>query len=157
MEIVIDYELAPARHERGGRLAEASEMDLRYDFFLGDLVFRIDSLDVTTRWGWVPLIDAAMCLECVVNELSAGKQESIFEFTESEQTILFVVDETRRVCVTATYVSGQACVSLDVLRGAVESFTTRVFESAFRRYPELRRNRSLARRAGSDFFHGSNP
>ena len=63
MAIVIEYELAPVRHERGGRLAEASEMDLRYDFFLGDLVFRIDSLDLTTRWGWVPLVDAAMCLE----------------------------------------------------------------------------------------------
>ena len=62
------------------------EWVLRYECFLGDVTFKIDNVDFSTHWGWVPVLDFALGLSSALDGLESGKS-GIFEFTESEAFI----------------------------------------------------------------------
>src|SRR5688500_9690897 len=88
MTITLGYSL---RHEPAPSvdLAGANEQTLHYDLFLGDIVFRVNEIDMSADWGWIPIIDFARCLYHIAKELESGCQDS-FEFTESEHRIEFI-------------------------------------------------------------------
>jgi hypothetical protein len=143
--VTLDYRLVPQANDVADRaLDSASEDDIRYRLFLGDVVFRVGEADFSAIWGWVPVLDFAMGLEHVVRDLLRGHKEAEFEFTESDSTIRFERDEGD-VFVSATYAPRRAVVTLETLAGAVRTFRTQVLNDLLMAHPTLRLNATVRR------------
>ena len=141
--ITLDYRLSPLPGDRADReLVSASESELRYSLFLGDVVFRVDDADFSANWGWVPVLDFALGLEHAVRELLQGKEEAEFEFTESDSAIRFQRDEGD-VFVSASYAPQRAVVNLEDLVKAVRVFRKRVVDDLSLIHPQLRMNSTM--------------
>jgi hypothetical protein len=141
--ITLDYRLSPLPGDRADRdLAAATEGELRYSLFTGDVVFRIDDADFSANWGWVPVLDFALGLEFVTLELWRGEEEAEFDFTESESTIRFRRDG-RDVFISASYAPHRAVTHLDDLIGAVRAFRKRVVDDLSSIHPQLRVNSAM--------------
>jgi hypothetical protein len=121
------------------------------EHFIGDLKFRVDDLDLSANWGWIPLLDAAIGLRQVVEELDRGSGQAAFDFTENDSEIRFAREsDSQTICVSSTYTDGQGYVPLNELRAVVRTFDRSVFDEALAWFPELRLNSHfLTLRAGS--------
>lgn len=146
MAIELDFSLSPSWNSRAREVdfSTADEGVLRYEAFLGDVGVRIDAVDFSTNWGWVPILDFAMGLETAIADLEGGEQRSVFEFTESDDAIRFV-REGDLVCVSTTYRKGQPRLPFEELRAAVSAFATRVRDRVCGEWPELKRNKTIER------------
>lgn len=142
--IVLDYELSPAWNRKTGEvdLRGADEMTLRYDCFLGDVVLVVGELDLSARWGWVPVLDFALGLRSVAGDLAAAG-EQVFEFTESDATIEFR-RKGAAVEISSSYVDGAAEVAHVDFSLQAEQFLARVVEELGRAHPELADNAFFA-------------
>jgi hypothetical protein len=137
--IDLDFTISPSRKQEAAEWCMASEGDLRYDAVLGSVIFRIDSVDLSARWGWIPLLDFALCLQQVALHLGSDESEAKFEFTESSDVIRFA--RTGSVIhVSCTYAVGVADVPLDAFRTAVVSFAHRLVCASEQAFPSLRRS-----------------
>ncbi len=135
----LDYALSPSWNTSSVALDAAEEWVLRYDCFLGDVIFCIYEVDLSARWGWVPVLDFALGLGAIVDALESGASEALFEFTESDDTIAFRrVDDV--VEIQASYVAGAARASYPDLRAAANQFLARVLADLIHSYPDLRQN-----------------
>lgn len=145
--IQLDYQIGTdwARNLSEADLETADESVLRYDAFLGDVIFRADGADFSARWGWIPVLDFAISLQAIVETLAtaSGNHSEKFEFTESEAHIAFIRDE-ENVELRADYASETAVVSYVELRAAVESFLRRVVDELVDAYPALSSNPNMA-------------
>jgi hypothetical protein len=144
--IKLDYALSPSWNEKTGSVAleTAEEWVLRYDCFLGDVIFLVYEVDLSARWGWVPILDFALGLDSIVGSLGREDAEAeVFEFTESDATIAFRRDG-EVVEIEASYVPGAARVAHEDLRTAVKRFVVRVLGDFARDHPELARNPFVA-------------
>lgn len=123
----------------------AEEIALRYDYFLGDVIFIAQGIDLSARWGWIPVLDFALGLEYVVDHLrgegAAGPH--LFEFTESDATISFERDHDL-VNIAASYSSQSAQVAYSDLRNASTSFLTQMIDDLVEGYPGLSENPLIA-------------
>nr|WP_104821036.1 hypothetical protein [Kitasatospora sp. MMS16-BH015] len=54
----------------------ASVRSLRYDLFCGDIWLEADGVDLSTGWGWVPVLDFAWALCDTVEQLDLDPQGS---------------------------------------------------------------------------------
>lgn len=71
---------------------------LRHDLFCGDVFLEADGRDLSTRWGWVPVLDFGWALCDVVERLdqdpagsrAARPQHAELDFTESTDALRFV-------------------------------------------------------------------
>lgn len=137
----LDYSLSLSWNEPdASSLEDANELVLRYDCFLGDVIFLVSEIDMSARWGWVPVLDFALGLDAVVKALAPGEDnEAVFEFTESDATIrLRRVGEA--VEIEASYAPGSARVRYDDLRAIAKRFLARVVQDLLWQRPELHRN-----------------
>jgi hypothetical protein len=124
-------------------LKEVDESTLHYNLFLGDVTFRVDEADMSALWGWIPIVDFAVCLDRIANELVPNKSQS-FEFTESEDRIDFtLLDAT--VDIRTTYAAPQANVSAEELRQATRDFLRRVLDDLTAKYATLAQNAYIRR------------
>ena len=139
--IELDYVISPSWNKRTGSVAleTADGWVLRYDCFLGDVIFLVHEFDLSARWGWVPILDFALGLDAVVGSLREDAKTEVFEFTESDATIAFRRDH-EAVEIEASYVTGMARVAYEDLRTAVRQFAVRVLDDFAREHPELTRN-----------------
>jgi hypothetical protein len=115
--VKLDYQISPSWNEKAGAidLSRADESTLLYNAFLGDVVFSVEGVDFSARWGWVPILDFARSFFLVFNEL-ASEPQFTYEFTESDAAInLKKVDG--EVIVSATYAAGMAKVSYEAFDG----------------------------------------
>lgn len=138
----LDYRLRASADAAG--LAAADETTLRYEAFLGDLVIRGGGADLSAPWGWVPVLDFALCLLDIVGRLRDGDGEAAFEFTESDDLIRFrrVSDEVE---VSSTYSAGSfTCPTPEFVRSAA-GFCARLARELQESYPALRDNDVFAR------------
>ncbi|MEU9131593.1 hypothetical protein AB0D08_26375 [Kitasatospora sp. NPDC048540] len=55
---------------------DASVRSLRYDLFCGDVYLDLDGDELSTAWGWVPVLDFAWALCDIVEQLDADPQGS---------------------------------------------------------------------------------
>src|ERR1700722_2040060 len=85
----LDYRISEDWDENSTDLAAADETDLRYYAATGDIILRDDQVDLSARWGWIPLVDFALALREIANALSVTDGNRVFEFTESDATIQF--------------------------------------------------------------------
>lgn len=88
--ICLDYRLSSPWPGQIGAidLSVASETTLRYDCFLGDVIFVVNGIDFSARWDWVPVLDFALALHAIAAALEDGGRDT-FEFTESDASIDF--------------------------------------------------------------------
>jgi hypothetical protein len=141
--ITLDYKLSSPPGDRTDReLVSASESELRYSLFLGDVVFRVGDADFSANWGWVPVLDFALGLEHAARELLQGKEEAEFEFTESDSAIRFQRDDGD-VFISASYAPHRTVANLEDLVKAVRAFRKRVVDDLSLIHPQLRMNSTM--------------
>jgi hypothetical protein len=135
--ITLDYELSEDWNRRAAEidLRSADEVTLRYDYFLGDVVFVVDRADFSARWGWVPVLDFALGLRAIAGGLVSEAEES-FEFTESDAAIEFR-REGETVKIEAGYASAAAEVRHLEFTLHAERFVERVVADLSSRYTGL--------------------
>ena len=136
--VTLCYELSPEwnRDQPGLDLSLAGEVALRYDLFLGDVVFTIDGADLSARWGWVPVLDFALSLRFALRSLERDGTASL-EFTESDERIL-IERSGDALRLTATYAPfAAATVARAELEEAADRFLERLVDDLCARHPEL--------------------
>ncbi|MEU6174966.1 hypothetical protein ABZ832_24030 [Streptantibioticus parmotrematis] len=98
----------------------ADVRSLRHDLFCGDVYLAEDERELSTAWGWVPVLDFAWALCDIVEQLdrdpmgsrAARPQRAELDFTQSTERLRFV----RRfgwVDVTADWVEDEPPLSLN--------------------------------------------
>ncbi|WP_156253640.1 hypothetical protein [Pseudactinotalea terrae] len=128
--------------------ATVTQMELHYDYFLGDFTFRVGETDFsTTGWEWVPQLDFALALRTIAAALTPGGGEETFEFTENGDVIRFrrVGD---RVEISASYVNDTASVPHDELLAAAEAFLDKLALELLDAHPGLGQNEYFRKAVG---------
>lgn len=124
-----------------GKLATASEEELRYYLFQGGFTLIVDECDLSANWGWVPILDFSSCLYWCAKDIATGK-EAVFEFTESDEKIYFEKSGPT-VRVSSDYAECEGQVGYEEFLRAADDFSQRVILQLSQTYPELRRNEEL--------------
>ncbi|MCV0336047.1 hypothetical protein [Microbacterium sp.] len=57
--IVFDFEILREADLDNVIWREIGGAPFCYSYFLGDIVFKVDDVDLSVRWGWVPVFDFA--------------------------------------------------------------------------------------------------
>lgn len=140
--VKLDYIIDKIGLRDGEDFLSAPQEHLHYYFFLGDVTFIVDGVDFSARWGWVPILDFAVTLSEVISEL-AENPYGLFEFTESGDTIDFLLDDDR-VKVSCTYVNEIAIVDYSILREQARSFAVRVLMELGDAHPLLKKNQHFS-------------
>ncbi|WP_370153197.1 hypothetical protein [Streptacidiphilus sp. EB129] len=77
--------------------SSAGTRALRHDLFCGDVFLAVDGRELSTAWGWVPVLDFAWALCDIVEQLdrdpaggrSSRLQTAALDFTESADLLRF--------------------------------------------------------------------
>lgn len=120
------------------RCDDASEGQLLYEMFLGDLVLRVGDADFSAPWGWVPILDVARQLMRAVRQLPATRRVEV-DFTESE-AILALELEDGWVSISSTYSPAHATVRMHDFDIAVHRFVAHAIDEFEMRCPGLKNN-----------------
>jgi hypothetical protein len=135
----LDYRLSEDWDENSTDLMSADETDLRFYAAIGDIVLRNDQVDLSARWGWIPLIDFALALRKIAEALAAGDGGETFEFTESDATLQF----DRRgaeITVHGSYAVGEITLPFVAFSDRTAEFARRLDAELSAKRPELRLN-----------------
>ena len=124
-------------------LSTASEADPRYETMLGDVEIRTDKVDLSARWGWVPLIDFTVGLVSLLRQLPQTKQAT-FDFTESGAELRFYLLDGI-VEMRTNYADGIIRIDYDRLLAAACSFAASTFDTLTTEAPSLRKNPTFRR------------
>ena len=125
-------------------LATADESALRYDILLGDLMFQVNGVDLSARWGWIPLLDLAYCLKDMSDQILTGEPGSAFEFTESDAW-LRLARRGAAIEISASYVPEKATANSRDLCGLLTSSAQDFFTRVAAQNPGLASNPSFQR------------
>lgn len=124
-----------------------TQMDLHYDYFLGDFTFRVGQADFsTTGWEWVPQFDFALALRSIAAALTPGGEET-FEFTENGDVIRFHRADDQ-VEISASYVDDTASVPHDELLAAADAFLDELALKLLDAHPGLGQNEYFRKAVG---------
>jgi hypothetical protein len=115
---------------------ESNEVDLRFRLALGDLILTTPQADFSTRWGWVPLIDFAVSVQEIIDDLRRGVHQARFEFTESEATLTFSRNEDELV-ITASYAPGRIEIPLTSFAERLRQFKNDLRADLVKAHPVL--------------------
>jgi hypothetical protein len=135
----LDYRLSEDWDENSTDLMSADETNLRFYAAIGDIVLRNDQVDLSARWGWIPLIDFALALREVAEALAAGDGSETFEFTESDATLQF----DRRgaeITVRGSYAVGEITLPFVTFSDRTADFARGLDAELSAKRPELRLN-----------------
>ncbi|MEO0508981.1 MAG: hypothetical protein AAF065_03855 [Verrucomicrobiota bacterium] len=137
----LDYLLSEEWNSKvkGLDLSTADESALRYDAFMGDIIFQIGDADFSLDWGWIPILDFAACLVNISDEILRGSEYEAFDFTESDAEIIFKCAEGN-VIVSATYTDVKASINISDLAELTHTFFRKVKEELTLNYPEIGKN-----------------
>jgi hypothetical protein len=142
-DIRIGYVLDSSSRPDPSEFTVADEVALRYRWFLGDVILEVGDMDASARWGWVPILDFALSLRTIAEDLRAGGGERTFEFTESEASIRFAASGDALV-IDPSYVEGVAGVPLADFALATVSLLSSLLNDLVARYRPLSRNEFIA-------------
>ncbi len=138
--VLPDYKLSDDATDIDLRTAEVSS--LRYHCFLGDIVLRIDDVDLSTHWGWVPILDFAVALHAIAHAIDT-EPHGVFKFTESDATHR-VRSPWRRRQGAGELRAGIAEVPYAEFVEAADAFLGRVVGDLTSAHPELAENPFVA-------------
>lgn len=134
----IDYQLRSGSH--AADLATADDMEMRYDAFLGDLFIRDAETNLSAPWGWIPILDFALCIVAILRQLLTQSGRAVYEFTESEEILKFH-RVANHIQISSTYSSEVITCSLDEFVEAVIDFCSRLGRELGTEHPTLSENR----------------
>jgi hypothetical protein len=135
----LDYRLSEDWDENTTDLMSEDETDLRFYTATGDIVLRNDQVDLSARWGWIPLIDFALALRKIAEALAAGDGSETFEFTESDAILQF----DRRgaeIIVHGSYAVGEITLPFVAFSDRTADFARGLDTELSTKRPELRLN-----------------
>ena len=135
----LDYRLSEDWEENSSDLAAADETELRYYAATGDIIIRNDQVDMSARWGWIPLIDFALALRKIAAILTVEEGRESFEFTESDATLRFD-RHGHGMTITGSYAAGEITVSFTVFADQAKDFARRLDAELVAKRPELKLN-----------------
>jgi hypothetical protein len=144
--LALDYDLSPSWKRQWAErdLRHASESELRYECFLGDVTFVADGVDFSARWGWVPVLDFAVGLRSLASEL-VELREASFEFTESDAAV-HCERTDHDVTIDANYAPGRAHLRFTELQVETRRFELRVIAELAADNPTLAQNAFITTR-----------
>lgn len=117
----------------------ADEEDFRYRVALGDLILEIGPTNFSTNWGWIPLVDLAVCFRHIAKKLQHPGRTETFEFTESESWLRFSREEGE-VLITSSYSTGTARAEYTRFVQAIERLNKQLRADLLQLNPELPKN-----------------
>jgi len=121
-------------------LEGADETMLRYNAFLGDIKLRVDGIELGTDFGWVPIVDFAVCLKQIVVNLGVSETgEALFDFTESDAAIRFE-RKGQYVEIGPNYTTASGKVLFGDFVAAVKAFVAHLRADVINRFPSLGSN-----------------
>jgi hypothetical protein len=135
----LDYRLSEDWDENSVDLAVAEETDLRYYAATGDIILREDQVDLSARWGWIPLVDFALALREIVGTLEGSEESKTFEFTESDATLQFD-RKGQEMTIIGSYATGEIKVSFNAFKEQTRNFSRRLDAELLAKRPELSLN-----------------
>lgn len=102
--IIVDYSVSPSSLAtlKGSDVLRLTEDDLHYNYLLGSIEFIVEEKDFSARWNWIPIIDFAIDVIEILNNLPIQKKD-IFYFTESDAKIEFAMLSEDRVAISSNY------------------------------------------------------
>jgi hypothetical protein len=140
--VVKGYPGSERRVEDDTDLERAYAPDLLQGAFMGDAILRIDDVDLSTRFGWVSLIDWCVRLSVALTDLRRDGKATI-GFAESDDAI-----SLRRhldvVLLAASYQPGIALAPCRDFEAAVHEFIDARLNWIAREHPEAMRNPAMA-------------
>ena len=84
----IEYEIVTASFDN---IEAMTDEQLRYDFLLGNIIFKSKDMVIDMAWRWIPLLDFSISLLEICKSLSNKViANDYFEFTESADRIEFL-------------------------------------------------------------------
>lgn len=99
-----------------------TDIDLRYNFLLGDVYLSTESAKIDMDWEWIPLLDFAYSLSLITDSLKENDiSKEFFEFTESAETIEFLKHGSQ-VKVIPSFSSTVLVISFEAFKKAVKDF-----------------------------------
>jgi hypothetical protein len=140
MNLELDYTIHLENLTEPGKepVENASDMDLRYYYFPGNITLRQGKVDLSAKWGWIPIFDFALALKDICKSLQTTGEE-VFEFTESDATLSFRYDQGK-VLIAASYANGEITVNYAEFEDQVGKFYSRLVNDMLLRSPGLERN-----------------
>lgn len=143
--LTLDYQLDPsgAARARTVDLALEDAGSLHYEWFPGDVIFHGEGVDFSARWGWVQVLDFALCLAKIAETLHAVGQAT-YEYTEATAALIFRL-EGEDVVVSATYAPGVLRIPHAVFLDLAVRFAQRVTADLCRDHPRLAMNPEMTR------------
>jgi len=141
--IVLDYRLSEDWNNSKSDidLNKVTKADLHYNLFLGDIIFKIKNCDFSAIWGWIPILDFAVGVYFALEELR-NADSSIYEFTESNETIKFIkINEN--VKVIASYTEGLIEINYQEILLAERKFLRSFIIDISNKYPVLVNNKEF--------------
>jgi hypothetical protein len=129
------------RVEADSDLATVSRPDLIQGAFMGDAVVELAGTDLSTRFGWVTLLDWCLCLSATVRALADSKI-SHFSFSESDDFMSFRRDG-ERLYAACSYRHGIAVVTFVEFADAVAAFAAEKIRWVSVNYPSALANPAM--------------
>ena len=143
--ISLDFSLQPpSRRESETDFASVRVLSLHYRYFYGDATFVINEVDLSTRGGFLTLVDFAVELDRIATALLANDDSAqVYNFTESDDSISFRRKQ-EVIEVSSSYAPGVASAGPSELSIEARLFLLRVLNDLIVRHPELGRNPYVA-------------
>lgn len=121
-----------------------SEDFLHYSAFPGDIIFTSEDVDFSARWGWVPILDFAICwYRLAMNICKETSQQ--FGFTESAAFIRMQTLDKRTVLITTSYAQGSISIAVDELQRHARTFLAKTILDLCVINPTLEQNPTIVR------------
>jgi hypothetical protein len=136
----LDYQLSDEWEEDSLDLTAVDETELRYNVALGDLLLSSDDVDLSARWGWIPLLDFVLALNEIAGKLDQEGAEEVFEFTESSAELRFA-RLGGKIVISASYAEGELKVAPTLFEKRIREFATKIGKEVATKFPGLATNK----------------
>ncbi|MGW4248526.1 hypothetical protein [Nocardia sp. NPDC004722] len=133
-------------HQAGVDLATVSRVDLCWYYFLSDLSFTVDGVELAPPWSWTPVFDFVWSMQRVPDYMERGEHFRL-GFTENSDLIVFT-PEAGKARISCAYSTAEEVVEavceIDELRHAWVAFRDDVLTELCEQFPRLAANTALA-------------
>lgn len=129
-------------HREETDLATVSRADLRWYYFLSDLSFTVDGVEIAPPWSWTPVLDFLWQLGGALGYLEHGEASTI-GFYENAELIEFT-PEAGKIRISSTYSTVMAICEFADLKDAWVAFRDAALTELDREFPQLAANPAIA-------------